>query len=170
MLIIFSGLPGVGKAVIARELARQVGAVYLRIDSIEQSLRACGAVGESMDDAGYQVAYALAEDNLRLGRTVVADSVNPIALTRDAWIGVANKARVKALEIEVKCSDVREHQRRIEARTQEIPALQPPSWQDVLSREYDPWDRERLVIDSAVSDLEESIRQIRRILPSDAGN
>ena len=39
MLIVFSGLPGSGKTTIARELARQLGAVYLRIDVIEQALR-----------------------------------------------------------------------------------------------------------------------------------
>ena len=32
-----------------------------------------------------RIGYAVAEDNLRLGRTVVADSVNPVKLTRDAW-------------------------------------------------------------------------------------
>jgi predicted kinase len=35
-----------------------------------------------MDDRGYRVAYAVAEENLGLGRTVIADSVNPIQLTR----------------------------------------------------------------------------------------
>ena len=40
MLIIFSGLPSVGKTSIARELARQINAVYLRIDSMAQAMRA----------------------------------------------------------------------------------------------------------------------------------
>jgi predicted kinase len=30
-----------------------------------------------------------AESNLLIGRTVVADSVNPLAVTRDAWRQVA---------------------------------------------------------------------------------
>jgi predicted kinase len=38
MIIILSGLPGVGKTAIARELASQIGAVHLRIDSIEQAM------------------------------------------------------------------------------------------------------------------------------------
>jgi predicted kinase len=78
MLIVFSGLPGTGKTSIATLLARETGAVYLRIDSIEQAMRDSGAVRQCLDDAGYRVAYAVAEDNLRIGRTVIADSVNPI--------------------------------------------------------------------------------------------
>lgn len=39
MLIIFSGLPGSGKSTIARALAQRLGAVYLRIDTIEQAIR-----------------------------------------------------------------------------------------------------------------------------------
>lgn len=84
-LVIFSGLPGVGKSSIARELARGINAVYLRIDSIEQALRDSAALIQPMNDAGYRVAYAMAEDNLSLGLTVVADCVNPISITRDAW-------------------------------------------------------------------------------------
>ena len=42
MLVVLSGLPGVGKTTIARELVRATGAVYLRIDSIEQVLRHAG--------------------------------------------------------------------------------------------------------------------------------
>jgi 2-phosphoglycerate kinase len=37
-LIVVSGLPGVGKTSIARALAGRVGAVHLRLDTIEQIL------------------------------------------------------------------------------------------------------------------------------------
>src|SRR5258708_16918630 len=75
MLIIFGGRPGTGKTTIARELARRIGALYLRIDSIEQGILRSALGVESVEDAGYRAAYAVAEDNLRLGGAVVADSV-----------------------------------------------------------------------------------------------
>ena len=46
MQIVVSGLPGVGKTTTARELARSLGAVYVRIDSIEQALRNGGVIVE----------------------------------------------------------------------------------------------------------------------------
>jgi predicted kinase len=42
MLVVLSGLPGVGKTTIARELAPAMAAVHVRIDSIEQALRSAG--------------------------------------------------------------------------------------------------------------------------------
>src|SRR5580692_4332299 len=115
-LVIFSGLPGVGKTAISRELARQIGAAHLRIDSIEQAIRGSAIGNQPMVDVGYRVAYAVAEDNLRIGRVVIADSVNPLRLTRDAWVNVAKRAGVRAVEIEVRCSVPEEHRRRVEAR------------------------------------------------------
>ena len=84
MLIILSGLPGVGKTSIARELAGQLGATHVRIDSIEKAIRDARLISGLMNDAGYRIGYAVALDNLRAGRTVIADSVNPIPITREA--------------------------------------------------------------------------------------
>jgi len=164
MLIIFSGLPGAGKTAIAWELARQLNAVYLRTDSIEQAIRDSGAVSGPLDDGGYRVGYTLAEDNLRLGRTVVADSVNPLKVTRDAWTGIASRAGVSAVEIEVICSDPKEHRRRVETRTSDIRGLRLPTWQEVISREYHAWDREHFVIDTTGHAVEESVEIIRSML------
>ena len=164
MLIILGGLPGSGKTSIARELARQIGAVHVRIDSIEQAIRDSGALSQAVNDAGYRVGYAVAEDNLRLGRTVIADSVNPLALTRDAWVAVASRAHVPEIEIEVTCSDAKEHRRRVEARMIDTSGLRPPTWQEVVTRDYEAWKRERLVIDTAGQSVEGSVKMLRGAL------
>ena len=164
MLIIFGGLPGTGKTAIARELARQIGAVHLRIDSIEQVIRECTSPGLTLDEAGYRVAYAVAEDNLRIGCVVIADSVNPLTITREAWLQVAHNAEVPAVEIEVACSDAEEHRRRVEQRVSDIGGLKLPTWSEVLAREYQPWNGEHLVIDTANQTVQQSVAKIRKQL------
>jgi len=164
VLVVLSGLPGVGKTAIVHEVARHIGAVHLRIDSIEQAIRNSGVVQGSIDDAGYRVAYALAEDNLRLGQIVIADSVNPIQLTRDAWLDVAARANVQAVEIEIVCADANEHRRRVETRTADIFGLRLPTWDEVLARGLAPWNREHLVLDTASKTQEETAATVLETL------
>jgi predicted kinase len=156
VLIILSGLPGAGKSTIGRAVARELGAVYLRIDSIEHAMR---EAGWRVEGEGYRAAYAVAEDNLRLGRIVVADSVNPWTLTRDEWRSVAHRAGVRAMDVEIVCSDPGEHRRRIDARAAGT-ADARVTWEDVVTRDYHSWDRERLVIDTAHATVDGCVRRI----------
>ena len=162
--MVLAGLPGTGKSTIARVLAAELDAVWLRVDSIEQAMRGSGAVGDDLEDLGYRAAYAIAEDNLRLGRTVIGDSVNPWMLTRDAWRNAGLRAGVRVVEIETICSDLQEHRRRIETRRNDVPGLVLPSWQAVIDRDYHAWDREHLVIDTAGSSVEACVERIRAVL------
>ena len=161
MLIVMSGLPGVGKTAVSRALARAIGAVHLRIDSIEQALRVNGV---RVEGHGYDVAYAVAADNLRLGCTVVADCVNPWPMTRAAWRSVAERAGVRALEVEIVCSDEAEHRRRVELRVADIDGHELPTWNEVVARDYRPWDSPRLLIDSSRMNIQEAVGAIRKAL------
>ena len=124
------------------------------------------ASGWRVEGEGYAVAYALAADNLALGRTVIADCVNPWPLTRAAWRAVAERSGVRAVEIEVVCSDPAEHRRRVEQRQPDIDGQQLPSWQDVVERDYRPWDDPRLVLDTARSGIAECVQAIASRLSS----
>lgn len=157
MLIVLSGLPGVGKTTIARKLAAAAGAVHLRIDSIEQALRRSGW---KVEGEGYEVAYAVAEDNLRLGRVVIGDCVNPWPLTRAAWRAVAERAGVRSFDVEIVCSDPLEHQRRVELRSADIPGHVLPTWSQIRARDYRPWDSERLLLDTASQSADDCVRAI----------
>jgi predicted kinase len=92
---------------------------------------------------------------------VIADSVNPVRITREAWVRVATQARAKAIEVEVICSDRDEHRRRVETRAADIAGLQLPTWHEVVAREYHPWEREHVVIDTAGRSVKESVEELR---------
>lgn len=149
MLIILGGLPATGKTTIARALAKAIGAVHVRVDTIEQNMRASAIVKSDVGPAGYMVAYGVAEDNLTLGHTVIADSVNPLKVTRDAWLSVAKRSSASAVEIEVICSDKAEHRRRAETRLTDVHGLRKPTWQQIMDRTYDDWGQRSLVVDTA---------------------
>jgi predicted kinase len=165
MLIIFGGLPATGKTTLSRALARALSAVHVRIDTIEQAIAAVTGA-PVVDETGYRVGYAVAEDNLRLGRIVIADSVNPLQITREAWRAAAARSGVAATEIEVICSDAAEHRRRVEMRDTDIAAARQLTWQDVATRDYEPWDRAHVVIDTAGRSIEDCCAQVRAALTS----
>jgi len=142
-------------------LAREIGAIWLRIDSIEQAIRDSGVVPGSLDDAGYRAAYAVAEDNLRLGHDVIGDSVNPWMLTRDAWRAIGMRAGAPVMEVETICSDREEHRRRVEAKAGEVPGLILPDWDAVIGRDYHAWERDHLTVDTAKCDVAACVKLIR---------
>jgi predicted kinase len=162
MLIIFGGLPGTGKSTIAKQIAQQLKAVYLRVDTVEQTLKQ--TTEAEIGPEGYKVCYALAADNLSLGLNVVADSVNALAITRTDWQNVAQKADCPFVEIELVCSDIKLHQSRIESRKADIPGHQLPNWLDVLHRTYEPWDSRSISIDTSKYSVDESVEMILEFL------
>ena len=161
-LYIFSGLPGSGKSTLAQELVKATGFIYLRIDTVEQGLR--DLCNFKVEGEGYRLSYRIAKDNLKLGISVIADSCNPIELTRREWNEVAVQSNATCINIEVICSNASEHKERIEKREPGIEHLVLPSWEDVKNREYDSWDTDRLLIDTAGKSINESVKYLFTIL------
>lgn len=165
ILYIFSGLPASGKTTLARRLSQQLRAFYLRIDTVELGLR--DLCDYKVEGEGYRLSYRVAKDNLELGHCVIADSCNPIALTRSEWQDIATSANAEYINIEVYCSNENEHKHRVENRECSIENLQLPSWQQVQNRHYEPWQDRVIRIDTFGKTPSESLQELVEIL---AGN
>ena len=160
MLVILAGLPGMSKTTIARAFCAKHRAAYVRVDAIEQAL--LQGSDREIGTEGYRVAYAIAASNLGVGMAVVADSVNPVAESRNGWREVARRAATRFLEVEIVCSDGAEHRRRVEARVADIAGHALPSWEAVMAWAYAPWPTDRLVIDTAQLSVEAAVARIEK--------
>lgn len=164
VLVVIGGLPGTGKSTIAAALARQTATPYLRVDRIEQTIVAWTTLTHPVGPVGYAVAHQLAAEQLTSGLDVVVECVNPIALTRDAWPATADSADADLIEVEVICSDVDEHRRRVETRQTDVEGLRKPTWAAVTEHHYEPWTRDHVVVDSATTPAGVAADQIAAVM------
>jgi predicted kinase len=58
-LIVFAGLPASGKSTIPRAVAERTGAVWLRVDSMDQAIWAAGTAAQDLQDWTYRAAAAV---------------------------------------------------------------------------------------------------------------
>ena len=104
----------------------------------------------------------------------MVDCCNPWALTRKEWENVATREQCAFCNIEIVCTDKKEHRKRVEELISDIDGFAHPSWQEVMSRDYQEWTTERIVIDSSLKDIESCVRELRthiqKIYPAPASS
>lgn len=158
--VVMAGLPGVGKSTLAEAYAREIGALWLRVDRIEAALRDSHMMTEDLADGGYRALQAAAGAALEQGIDVVSDSVNPVAVTRDQYRAVSRASAARHVDVVITCSNSEEHRARVEARhaTHGDPAV--PDWARVAARHFEPFpeaaitlDTSELTVDAAVAAL-----------------
>lgn len=118
----------------------------------------------AVEAEGYRLSYRIAADNLQCGNSVVADSCNPIEITRREWEQVAEANQAKCVNIVICCEDLQEHRRRCEQRACEIAGLKLPHWEEVLRREYHPWSGAHVKLDTSKRSVEESFDELTALL------
>lgn len=154
-LISLSGLPGVGKTTLARALSNQTKAVHLRVDSVETAMKNSTLKIDPAEDAGYLVVALVAKDNLLLGHDVIVDTVNPIEITRKMWSQTALDGDAYLLNVEVICSNKALHRQRVENRQADIKGHVVPDWVAVKNRTFEPWQGDRLTVDTSTYSIQE---------------
>jgi predicted kinase len=149
-LILMGGLPCSGKSTVADGVARALGIAVLAADPAEAALRRAGIAEAATGVASYLVLEALAEDQLRLGHSVIIDAVNPVKAARAIWRALAVRSAADLRIVECVCRDEALHRRRVEARVRGIPGLPELTWDRVERRKgaYDPWTEARLTLET----------------------
>ena len=149
-IILFAGLPGVGKSTLAETIASQLSLPIFSIDPIESAILQSGLTRSFATGlAAYLVAETLASEQLKLGLSVVVDAVNPVQEARDMWRKLAEKFSAKLHIIE--CTlEPSVHKRRIEERVRGLHGIPEVSWDRVeaVRGEYLHWQEDRLVLDT----------------------
>ncbi|HVM13245.1 MAG TPA: AAA family ATPase [Egibacteraceae bacterium] len=154
MLVVVTGVPGVGKSTVAAALTRRLRGCLLAVDVIENAMLGAGVPrGWESGVAAYEVAGALAVQNLNAGLPTIIDAVSDSQASRDTWRRAAASARASMSVVEVRLADEHEHKRRLHGRARSFSHLPEPSWDDVRDRleRYEPWDEERLGLDATRS-------------------
>src|SRR4051794_22796098 len=95
-LIVFSGLPGTGKSSLAEAVGRQLAIPVFAKDWLEGVLVRCqlqpaSAAASSLGYASYELLTTLAERQLRLGQSVILDSVASPPVIRAEWQRLATQ-------------------------------------------------------------------------------
>lgn len=152
ILVVFAGLPGVGKSTLAARVGGALAAPVLPVEPIARTLAEHGVFGDTASHISYGSVARLAEVQLGNGLPVIVDAVNPIASARGLWRDVAEQAGVPLRVIEVCCGDEEEHRRRVERRRAEQAGSTAPTWEQTVVRraEYQPYLGPRLVVDTSI--------------------
>jgi predicted kinase len=167
-VIVFTGLPGTGKSIIAEAVARELGIPVFAKDWLEAALRRCDLTGSDekpLGYAGYELLTTLALRQLQLGQSVILDSVASPVAVRAEWRKIADARGAAWRVIECVCSDESIHRGRLKMRQRGIPGWHELDWSEVerVRAIYTPWTEDRLVLD-AVQPLIENIQAALRYL------
>ena len=152
-LIVFSGLPGTGKSMLAEALGKHLRIPVFARDWLEATLLRCelnpAREGKSLGWVGYELLTTLAERQFMLEQSVILDSVASTQSIRNKWRQLAYQYGANWLVIECICSDESMHRSRLNDRQRHIPGWHELKWSDVekVKQYYFPWEDERLVLD-----------------------
>jgi predicted kinase len=158
LLVVLAGRPGTGKSTLAKRLAMELHAAYIRLDAIVIPVLDAGLADDESRAAqtGYEIARGVARENLEIGVPVIVDGLHAAHARRHEWLEVAASTGAQLEFLETYLNDEREHRRRVEQRTGGESAYPGPSWDNIQTMAYEPWDEtrsgERLALETSDAD------------------
>ena len=168
-LIVMSGLPGSGKSAISERLAQRLKLPVFSVDPIESAILQAGIQRSFATGlAAYLVAEALADEQLRLGNSVIVDAVNAEEEGKDIWRRLAAKHQLVPTILLAIVNDPAVHKQRIDSRIRRLPGIPEVTWEMVEARQktFTDWKEPALTLDSAqdlTTNVEKALRYIEKV-------
>jgi predicted kinase len=131
--IVMRGYPGTGKSTIARLLAAALHAPLIDRDIIRQMAVDLFGNQPQVGQFSYELLFALAREQLRLGLSVVVDTPLTYRTTYDQCKELAQAFHTPMLVVHCQCPP-EVQKRRLEGRKGKVSEFQITSW-----REWEQW-------------------------------
>ena len=148
VLVLLTGLPGTGKSEIAAAVASAINACTISADPIDAALAEAGVANEE-GKVGYELMKALTRNEVRSGRSVVVDAVNPFQFVRQAYLDLAEENLTAAFVIVTTCSDLSIYRHRVSQR--HVHGEKDIDWSGVERQigYYEPFEGTCLILDAS---------------------
>ena len=160
--IVMRGYPGTGKSTIARLLATSLHAPLIDRDIIRQvAVDHFGNVPE-VGHFSYELMYALAREQLRLGLSVVVDTPLTYRRTYEECQQIAQEFHVPILVVHCQCPP-EVQKRRLEGRKGQVSNFQITSWEEWerWKERFEEFEDHGCVIDTS-NPMDESLARVMR--------
>ena len=158
-LVIFSGLPGVGKSTLATRLARELRRPLLCIDDV------IGEVPENVSvefwDAKVAILLDLIETQLKIGLDIIADSVF-MNTDRHHAQALARKYDARFLPIHVFISDEKVWEERVTVRHTELNIPEAATWERIQHQRerFRKWEAGTALFIDSVHPFEQNYKTV----------
>ncbi|MBZ6495280.1 AAA family ATPase [Natrinema longum] len=158
-LIVYCGLPGVGKSLASGYTAEQLPAHRYRSDRIRKQLFPEPNYTDAETAETYETLLERARADLEAGTNVVLDATFRSRPRRDDAAAIAETTAAESLFVHVTCEEAVVEER-LESRSGTVSDADYEQYLH-LREAFDPLEREHVVLDNSGS-IEETYRQLER--------
>lgn len=164
-LIIFSGLPATGKSTLAQALSCELQIPLFSLENLRDHVlpQRLLVVGPSLNDY-YGMVRALAECQLRLGISVIVESLFPTGKSRQPFFNLAEELQIGFRPIFTYCSDPVLWRQRMMTRIAIQSDHQKETGWDIgsnIEKSFENWDESITLFVDTVNPIDENMKVVR---------
>lgn len=162
--IVMRGFPGTGKSTIARLLAASLHAPLIDRDILRQTAVDVFGNIPQIGHFSYELMFALAQEQLKLGLSVVVDTPLTYRRTYERCVEIGQMFNTPMLVVHCQCPQ-EVQKRRLEGRKGQVSNFQITSWEEwqQWKTRYEDFDDHGCAIDTS-HPLDESLAKVMRCI------